>query len=248
MGLVLPAVKRTEKSSGATWDAGLHRLRPCGSMDLRSLAATPQGTWKMRWGIIAGLLGTLAVLAAAGLLVIVTGAYNVAATDPHAEAARWALETTMENSVKRRAADLNAPARVTPAMIAAGAAEYKAMCQHCHGGPGVSRAEWAQGMLPLPPALGEEAAEWRTPELFWIVKHGIKMTGMPAFGPTHDDGTMWNIAAFVAQLPTMTTDRYAAFPEGHGGGHGGSGHGGGDRAGGEANAQGAGHGAPGHTH
>ena len=186
-------------------------------------------TWK---GAITGAVAMLLLLIAIALIVILTGGYNVAATDRHNPIVGWALDTTMHNSVQGQASDLQTPEEITPAMIEAGAGEYKAMCVHCHGGVGEARAEWAMGMRPHPPALATEATEWSQSEVFWIVKHGIKMTGMPAFGPTHDDQTVWNIAAFVNQLPQMSEEEYAAFPVGHGGGD--HSHGTADEASGEA--------------
>jgi mono/diheme cytochrome c family protein len=99
--------------------------------------------------------------------------------------------------------------------------EYKEYCQHCHAGPGVERAEWAGGMRPRPPHLTEAAAHWELAEIFWLVKHGAKMTGMPAFGPGHDDATLWGIAAFVKRLPAMTPEQYAAAGGGAGRAEGG---------------------------
>ena len=96
-------------------------------------------------------------------------------------------------------------------MISAGASSYKQMCQHCHAGPGVERAEWAGGMRPRPPHLKDAAPEWEAKEIFWLVKHGAKMAGMPAFGPTHDDQALWSIAAFVKELPAMTLEKSAAL-------------------------------------
>lgn len=139
---------------------------------------------------------------------------------PFEQEAQWqmhmrAFDTTFHRSVKARAADTEPPPNLT-AMIERGASEYKEMCQHCHGGAGVDRDEWAQGMRPLPPYLNEEAPEWEAKEVFWLVKHGAKMTGMPAFGPTHDDETLWGIVAMVKELPAMTPERYAALGEQHG--------------------------------
>jgi mono/diheme cytochrome c family protein len=182
-------------------------------------------------GVAAGVLGVLALLGTAGLLVVYTGAYNVAATEEHASFTRWAFDTTFQNSVERRAADVTPPEAVTPEMIAAGAASYKSLCQYCHAGPGVERAEWASGMRPRPPHLTEAAAEWDIREVFWLVRHGVKMSGMPAFGPTHDDQAIWSIAAFVKELPAMTPERNAQLGEsrtGTGHAEGGSHEGGGD--------------------
>lgn len=171
-----------------------------------------------KWrGLLAGAVGMLLLLLAAALVAIVAGAYNVAATERHTSIAERALDAAFRNSVQRRARGITAP-ELTRAMIDAGAPEYKAMCAHCHGGAGEARAQWAEGMRPEPPALAEAADEWRAAEVFWLVKHGAKMTGMPAFGPTHDDATVWNIAAFVKALPDMPNEQYAAYPSEHGGG------------------------------
>ncbi|HEV7264749.1 MAG TPA: cytochrome c [Falsiroseomonas sp.] len=172
-------------------------------------------------GVVAGAFGVLAVAGVVGLTVVYSGAYNVAATEEHASFTRWAFDTTFHNSVERRAADVTAPSAVTPGMIAAGAQAYKSMCQHCHAGPGVERAVWVSGMRPRPPHLAEAAAMWEPREVYWLVRHGVKMSGMPAFGPSHDDRTIWSIAAFVKELPAMTPDRYASL--------------GGEDAGGQAN-------------
>lgn len=176
-------------------------------------------------GIAIGALGLLALFAIAGLLVIYTGAYNVAASEQHMSLTRWAFDTTMHRSVEQRAAEVSDPGEATPALLAKGASEYRAMCQHCHAGPGVKREPWAEGMRPRPPHLVEAAAEWQRNEVFWLIKHGVKMSGMPAFGAEHDDETLWAIASFVKQLPAMTPERYATLGEGahDDGGH--SGHG-----------------------
>lgn len=162
-------------------------------------------------GIAAGAVGISVLAAAAGFFVVYSGSFNVAATEEHTPFTRWVLGTTFHNSVKSRAAELRPPSNFTPEMVAAGARSYKAMCQHCHAGPGMERAEWASGMRPLPPQLVEAASEWRSSELFWLAKHGVKMSGMPAFGPTHDDKALWELVAFVRELPGMTSERYATL-------------------------------------
>lgn len=164
-------------------------------------------------GVGIGIIATVLVQFLLSLVIAITGAYDIAASRDHTPLVRWMLDTTMENSVKRMASDVGQPPQQLN--IAAGGAEYKAMCEHCHGGPGVERAEWAKGMLPMPPHLTEHAEEWETNEIFWLVKHGVKATAMPTFGGSHDDGTLWNIAAFVKQLPAMTKEDYAAVHTEH---------------------------------
>lgn len=165
-------------------------------------------------GLGLGIVGTLLFLAMIALIIILAGAYNVAADDRHAPITEWALDTSMTNSVQGRADNLQAP-ELTAAMVEAGAGDYKAMCAHCHGGVGKRRAEWSAGMVPHPPALATAAEMWSAEEVYWIIKHGIKASGMPAFGGTHDDRTIWNIAAFLKRMPDMTEEEYAVYQGGH---------------------------------
>ena len=125
-------------------------------------------------GIAVGVIATLVVAVVVGLAVILTGGYDVATASGHTASVRWALGTTMENSVRSRADGIAVPP-FTRGMVVAGGGEYKAMCQGCHGGPGVEPEEWAGGMLPTPPDLTKAASEWKPNEIFWILKHGIKM-------------------------------------------------------------------------
>jgi mono/diheme cytochrome c family protein len=85
------------------------------------------------------------------------------------------------------------------------------MCVYCHGAPGKEASDIGQGLHPSPPNLAEIAQRWKNSELFWIVKNGINMTGMPAFGPTHADDTIWNIVGFVRQLPHLTAEDYSGI-------------------------------------
>lgn len=166
--------------------------------------------------MFAGALLLLLVLAVGAVGILYSGAYDISASSGHSRVGQWVLENTMANSVRSRAADIQAPRSFAPAAVLAGGSEYKAMCQQCHGGPGAKRAEWAEGLVPLPPDLTKSAVEWRPNEIYWIVKHGIKMTAMPAFGEAHGEETLWSIAGFVEQLPTMAPQQYAAISDDHG--------------------------------
>ena len=155
----------------------------------------------------------LAILVAGiALVYIYAGGYDVAATTRHSAAGRWLLATVMRNSVQAGARYLIPPDNFEdPALVAQGGQAYGAMCETCHGGPGAKPAELTGGLRPQPRDLTRTAADWKPRELFWIVKHGIAMTGMPAWGPTHKDAELWSIAAFVRKLPTMTPEQYRAL-------------------------------------
>lgn len=184
--------------------------------------------------IAASVLGTLTVLALVSLLVIYSGEYNVAATKPHYRPVAWALQTAMENSVRDHAEGIEVPPLGDSAQVRAGFASFDAMCVTCHGAPGQERSAIGKGVLPEPPPLSEQVPHWTPAQLYWIVKHGIKMSAMPAFGPTHSDEQIWKIVAFLQRLPELSPEQYQAMKQaaqqggdGHSHGGGGGGHGGG---------------------
>lgn len=171
----------------------------------------------MTKGVGLGIVATLVVALIVWLTVAYTGAYNVAASEAHADAVRWTLETTMRNSVTSRAEDIDLPGTVPEDLVAEGAGHYADTCAHCHGAPGRDPADWSRGMRPEPPDLVEAAAEWTPAEIYWIVDNGIKMSGMPAFGPHRDPQELLAITAFVSQLPGLSAEDYAALTGGAGG-------------------------------
>ena len=168
-------------------------------------------TKKFGAGLALGIVGTILVAIAVWLTVVYTGAYNVAASDQHADAVRWTLDTTMHRSVANRAGGVELPENVSEDLLAEGAGHYAESCAHCHGAPGGEPAEWSRGMRPEPPHLVEAATEWTPEEIHWIVSNGIKMTGMPAFGGHHSPEEIVALAAFVSALPGLSADDYASL-------------------------------------
>jgi mono/diheme cytochrome c family protein len=157
-----------------------------------------------------------------GFVVIYAGAYDVAATEPHWPVASWLLETARTRSIKAHAADIQPPAGLDdPAKVLIGVEHYAAHCAVCHGAPGVPKGDIARGLYPRPPDLAKAAPLYSSAELFWIAKHGIKMTGMPAWSD-HSDEELWATVAFLKKLPGMSEQDYARLVMvslAHGGGH-----------------------------
>lgn len=152
-------------------------------------------------------LSALAVSALAAGVVVHGGWVDVAASQRHPPWLEAVLHYGMERSVQRHARGIRAPgAREEDAE--AGLADYRAMCETCHGAPGAPPSEIAEGLYPPPPQFAEADSERTDAELFWITKHGIQLTGMPAFGATHGDEELWNIVAVVKQLPDMNPQTY----------------------------------------
>ena len=158
--------------------------------------------------LVIGPIAALLVVLLGGLLAVLSGAFNVAATDPHSAMTEWVLHTSMRRSVAMRSSGIVAPKSFTDEQVKDGFGEFSTMCAGCHGAPGKRRSAVGMGLRPRAPDLAEAARDWDSANLFWIVKNGVKMTGMPAFGPTHDDQTIWNIVAFVKELPNMTSEQY----------------------------------------
>ncbi|GGY71077.1 c-type cytochrome [Marinobacter zhanjiangensis] len=173
-----------------------------------------------------GVITTLIVLGLGGALFVYSGVYNVAATEEHTDIGNWALHTAMHRSVKGRAGDIEVPENlVSEERVRQGARAYDQLCAACHLKPGQSDSLIRQGLNPTPPALDREG-HWTAGEQFWIIKHGIRMTGMPAWGDTHEDEDLWELTAFLQRYPSLSEEQYVALvqPDSSGAGQADDGH------------------------
>lgn len=151
----------------------------------------------------------LVVLAAGVLAFAWSGLYDIGADDHHWKPTRAFLETLRERSIQARAGNLVVPDLDDPQLILKGAGQYAAMCTDCHLAPGMRDSEIRPGLYPQPPDLSKTRVDPR--EAFWVIKHGIKMSAMPAWGTSHDDATIWSMVAFLQKLPAMTPAGYRAI-------------------------------------
>jgi mono/diheme cytochrome c family protein len=157
------------------------------------------------------LLAFIALLLVAAVGFIYSGFYDISATDQHLAPTYHAIRKTMQRSVERRAKDIAAPPLGSAPQLERGLALYRAHCVQCHGAPGIAPEPFALGLTPLPTPLARSGIE-RTPEqLYWVVKHGIKMTGMPAWQFRLADEDLWAVVAFVKQLPLLAVAEYRAL-------------------------------------
>ncbi|HEX7984359.1 MAG TPA: c-type cytochrome [Duganella sp.] len=172
---------------------------------------------------IAATLAALAVLGAAGgALVFYGGYYDVASTKLHFQPVHTVLERGMRESVQHHARDVRIPASVaqakiqgaasapTPALLR-GAGLYRDNCVICHGAPGVAQDDIGKSMQPVPGPLADAARRWRPNELYWITRHGIKMSGMPAWEFHLADEDLWAVVGFLVALPELSPQAYAAI-------------------------------------
>lgn len=173
-----------------------------------------QPTIHTRPGALRRLGAALAGVALAGIGALWLGArsYDVGATTRHSRPVEWALRRGMETSIQAHARGVTIPAGVDlrdPKLAERAIGHYSVACAQCHAAPGHPAAPWMV-LYPAPADLttAETVARWTDEELYWIIKNGIKDTGMIALGPTHREPDLWAVAAFVRQLPEMTSEHY----------------------------------------
>ena len=166
------------------------------------------------------LLGLGALGALAGLGFLYSGIYSMGADDEHTKPVYWALETLRERSIAVRSKDIAVPLLDDAQVLLSGGADYNDMCAGCHLKPGVKSSDMAMGLYPRPPNLAKGTAEHghggddpgdaavSAARQFWIIKHGIKASGMPAWGKTHDDARIWAMVAFLQKLPQLDETQY----------------------------------------
>lgn len=154
--------------------------------------------------VIVTLAIAVVLASSTALAVMYTGLFNVATAWEDPAWLRWALVTTRESSIERRAQALQAPADLgDPQRIARGFGAFRDMCAICHTLPGKEPTPLTRGLNPPPPDLAEGDEQMSDAETFWVVKNGIRMTGMPAWHPSHSDEELWDIVAFIKALPDM---------------------------------------------
>jgi len=156
------------------------------------------------------LVIVLVVLAAGALLFAWSGFYSIAATEHHWPITKSFIALLRDRSVEVRSGEIKPPDLNAPTLAEAAFPHYHGMCRLCHGAPGYPPEEFAKGLYPEPPAMasGRIQKSLSGAEMYWIVKHGLKMTGMPAFSPTHNEEELWGLVALAKQMPEMSPDHY----------------------------------------
>lgn len=159
-------------------------------------------------------IGALAIIVAIAAMVFFFGGfYSIAATEPDPGPVSWAIVHVRDASIAHHATEMPSGSLDDPAVIKAGAHAFATRgCVNCHGGPGAEWAKFSEGLNPAPPDLKDIVGDAQPRELFWVVKNGIKMTGMPSFGAIGvPDQEIWSIVAFLKKLPTVSEADFKAW-------------------------------------
>ena len=155
--------------------------------------------------VVAVVLGAIA----AGV-VVATGVYDIAATEQHTRPVYALLEAAMRQSVRFHARNIGVPALDDPARVKLGRSVYSRNCARCHGAPGIAPESFALGMTPSPGNLAYVAREWSPQQLFWTTKHGLKMTGMPAWQFRLADDEIWAVVSYLLAMPGESPEDFRA--------------------------------------
>jgi len=153
-------------------------------------------------------VGAVLLLSALGAALFVeSGLYNIGADDHHTKPVLALIVQLRDRSIESRLSSIEPQLAATPEMIKAGAKYYASLCVGCHLAPTVSKSDLRAGLYPHPPNLAQEDIQ-ESRRAFWIIKHGIKMSAMPAWGKTLDDAAIWDVVAFVRKMPGMPDEDY----------------------------------------
>ena len=159
--------------------------------------------------IILTVIITLVAIILVLFLFIESGSYDISQLAPHNKLTLWIINTTTDHSIEKRSKDITVPDLSDTSKRTDGFAHYDKMCAGCHAAPGDDQKAGEKKWYPAPPKLYEYKGGPEPAETFWIIKNGIKLTAMPAYGPTHSDDDIWAITAFVTyELPKMSPEDY----------------------------------------
>jgi mono/diheme cytochrome c family protein len=165
------------------------------------------------------LIAALVVLAIAAIpagmaLFLYSGVYDIGADAPHTKPVFWFISQFRDRSIAVRAAQITPPADLAaPGRIATGAGLYDTLCTSCHLAPGMKKTDLSRGLYPKAPQLAF-GTDLTPAQEFWTIKHGVKLTAMPAWGRTHSDAEAWDLVAFIRKMPDLDQGQYQAAVKG----------------------------------
>jgi mono/diheme cytochrome c family protein len=164
--------------------------------------------------LILTAIGVFLLGALGAALFVESGFYNIGADDHHTKATLALITQLRDRSIETRLGSIQPQLAETPEMIQSGAEHYAVLCVGCHLAPGVTKSDLRTGLYPHPPNLAQEDIR-ETRRAFWIIKHGIKMSAMPAWGKILDDAAIWDVVAFVRKMPGMAPEDYQQLTQRH---------------------------------
>jgi cytochrome c553/cytochrome c5 len=156
----------------------------------------------------------MAVMTLGGFLGAASGIIPIKASSGHWAITQWFLQFSKQRSVATHTLGMESPGLDEPGLVLKGAGAYEMNCRACHGSPAAPYPRVAQHMTPRPPYLPSTIGNWEAEELFYIVKHGVKFTGMPAWPSRQRDDEVWAMVAFLQRFPNLKDEEYRRLVHG----------------------------------
>lgn len=158
------------------------------------------------------LLTAALSLALAGLGLFGLGEFwRLGAIHQHPGWLYGGLAVVRDTVVSLNARHVELPEGLKPTIDPQTAALYQTNCGACHGGPGIAPASFALGMMPVPPPMTSVGRERPAEEIFWFIRNGLKMSGMPAWEGRLTQQEMLRLTSFVTALPSLSPVQYQAL-------------------------------------
>lgn len=158
------------------------------------------------------LMAVLCSSVVMALLFVWSGVFNVSSREPHWSATRWLMGMVRDRSIAVHSNDIELNQVDSSKYHSVGLEHFHEMCRLCHGAPGYPQSEFAKGLYPNPPELASKPVQSRSDvEIYWIIDNGLKMTGMPAFGATHDKDAILGIMAVLRRLRSLSANEYRSM-------------------------------------
>lgn len=158
----------------------------------------------MARGFVLGVVVTLVALAIGGYVYVTQGIMSAGADVPPGKVETWAARTSLRAAIRRGAQNLQPPIPADDANLTAGAKLYGDHCLVCHGASDGQPSAIAKGLNIRAPQLGKHGVSDDPPgETYWKVAHGIRFTGMPAFGKSLSEKELWQVSLFLAKMDQL---------------------------------------------
>ncbi len=157
---------------------------------------------------LSAIAGVIVLQLLGGVLFMESGTYNIAADEPHVKPVRWMLQAGRTRAVQIRSRGMHPPNLRDRSLLKRGFVLYRKNCQPCHGAPGQANEQIGRGIDPKPPPLMTASNKWDDSELFWIISHGLKLSGMPGFAPRLSETDLWGIIAFLRRMTFLSPTDY----------------------------------------
>ncbi|HXW54990.1 MAG TPA: c-type cytochrome [Candidatus Cybelea sp.] len=154
-------------------------------------------------GFLIGVIFAALVLIASLLWYTRTGRVDFTADQTPSSFERWFAGGVSDASVERHAPNLKNPVPPTAENIVAGAQLYLNHCAGCHGTSQNPESQFARSFNPPVPCFFKDSPDMPENQNFYIIEHGIRWTGMPAWGKTLNQNQIWQIVTFLSSIPNL---------------------------------------------